>query len=248
MLDVDHVIETVSANEGMPADDLAGYLATGRSALEVIQLAQASARVADFASILDMPSGHGRVLRWLKAAYPQARLSACDILRDGVEYCAATFGATRVHTDGQLPAAAFPSTYDLIWVGSLLTHVDADEWDRLVDLWNELLNPGGLLVVTTHGELVAERMRAGHLYGYPQPGITRALRAYDHAGFAFLEQHPEQVDYGITLSHPRWVVDRLTRHADHRLVFASEARWANHQDVFAVMKADLDPALAERPL
>jgi SAM-dependent methyltransferase len=245
---VDHVIETVSDDERMPAEDLAGYLATGRSALDVIRLAQASARVPDFGSILDMPSGHGRVLRWLKAAYPQATLAACDILGQGVDYCAATFGATPVHTDGQLPAAGFPGRYDLIWVGSLLTHVDADEWDRLIGVWNELLNPGGLLVVTSHGELVAKRMRVGHTYGYPQPGITRALRAYDHSGFAFLEEHPDQVNYGITLSHPRWVVDRLTRHPDHRLVFASEARWANHQDVFAVMKADLDPAMAERPL
>lgn len=234
---VTEVIATVSPQERMPADD--SYLEVGRSALKAIRLAQLAAGKDDFGSILDMPSGHGRVLRWLRAAYPQARVTACDLLTDGVDFCAATFGATPVYSS-QLPTVeAFADRYDLIFVGSLLTHVDVRHWDHLIALWHDLLNPDGLLVVTTHGELVAERMRAGHNYGYPPAAVTRTLRAYEHAGFAFLEEPPDNIDYGITLARADWTIRRLLQHPDFRVVMYGEALWHRHQDVVAVVNRPL---------
>jgi SAM-dependent methyltransferase len=230
------VSRQISARERMPAADVDVYLAVGRSALKVIRLAQIASGKRDFVSILDMPSGHGRVLRWLKAAYPEAQLTACDLLTDGVDFCAESFGATPVYSSPFPEAVTFPGRYDLIFVGSLLTHVDVHHWDHLIALWHTLLAPDGLLVVTTHGEFVAERMRAGHLYGYPAAGIARALRAYGHAGFAFLEEPPANIDYGITLARPEWTLSRLLRHSDFRVVMSGEALWDRHQDVTAVVK------------
>jgi SAM-dependent methyltransferase len=226
----------------MPADDLEGYLAVGKSALGVIRLAQMAARKPDFSTILDFPSGHGRVLRWLRAAYPQARLTASDILTEGVDFCREEFGATAVYSNPHPVPTMFRDHYDLIFVGSLLTHVDVDLWERLIDLWHALLLPDGLLVVTTHGRLVAERMRVGHLYGYPEPAIKRLLRAYDHAGFGFLEDNPATADYGITLSNPDWGIRQLLRHRDLRLVLCAEALWDNHQDAIAVVKRPIEIA------
>src|SRR5580693_2657322 len=137
------VVQTVSPNERMPTEDLPGYFATGRSGLKAVQLAQLAARKADFGSILDMACGHGRVLRWLQAAYPQAQLAACDLLADGVEFCARVFGATPVQSTTSPNVDMFPGRYDLIWVGSLLTHVDADQWVQFIALWHELLAPDG---------------------------------------------------------------------------------------------------------
>jgi SAM-dependent methyltransferase len=241
------VDQTVSPNERMPTEDLPGYFATGRSGLKAVQLAQLAARKADFGSILDYACGHGRVLRWLQAAYPRAHLTACDLLADGVDFCASVFGATPVYSTAPPRVDMFPGRYDLIWVGSLLTHVDVDRWIQLIDLWHDLLAPDGLLVVTTHGELVAERMRAGNLYGYPAPSIRRTLRTYDHAGFAFLESSLDDIDFGITIAKPDWVLRRLLTHADFRVVLFTEALWANHQDVAAVVKRPLDPQIADRP-
>jgi SAM-dependent methyltransferase len=236
----DQVNEAMSPQERMPTDD--SYLEVGRSALKAIRFAQLAAGKRDFGTLLDMPCGHGRVLRWLTAAYPQARLTACDLLTDGVDFCAATFGATPVYSS-QLPSLdAFADRYDLIFVGSLLTHVDVRHWDHLIALWHDLLNPDGLLVVTTHGELAAERMRAGHNYGYPPAAVLRTLRAYEHAGFAFLEEPPDNIDYGITLARPDWTIGRLLKHPDFRLVMYGEAQWHQHQDVAAVVRRPLRPA------
>jgi SAM-dependent methyltransferase len=244
---ITNVNTTVSPNERMPAEDLPGYLATGRSALKAVQLVEMAARKKGFVSILDMACGHGRVLRWLQAAYPDARLTACDLLQDGVDFCASTFGATPVYSTPSPAIEIFPDRYDLIWVGSLLTHLDADRWLAFMQLWHDLLAPDGVLVVTTHGELVAERMRVGNLYGYPETSILRTLRTYRHAGFAFLEASPEEIDYGISIAKPEWVVRRLLEHPDFRLVLYTEALWANHQDVVAVVRRPLDARVAERP-
>jgi SAM-dependent methyltransferase len=236
---VTEVSRVVSPTEGMPTDPLEGYLEVGRSALRAIRIAQLAAGRRDFASILDFPSGHGRVLRWLQAAYPHARLTASDLLPDGVDFCRDTFGAAGVYSNPEPTTAMFPERYELIFVGSLLTHVDIDQWEHLIDLWHDLLAPNGLLVVTTHGQLVAERMRAGYLYDYPEPGIRRLLRAYDHTGFGFLEDNPATANYGITVSSPAFVVGQLLRHKDLRVVLCTEFLWGEHQDVIAVSKSPI---------
>jgi cyclopropane fatty-acyl-phospholipid synthase-like methyltransferase len=242
------VNETISPDERMPAEDAQGYLATGRSALRAVRLAQEAAGVPDFGSILDLPCGHGRVLRWLQGAYPDAKLTASDLIREGVDFCAEAFGATPVYSSPVPTADMFAETFDLIWVGSLFTHLDVIQWDRFIDVLYRSLNDEGLLVITTHGELVAERMRHGHLYGYPGPSVTRALRTFDHSGFAFLEESQTSIDYGISISRPEWVVDRLLRKSDFQLVLFTEALWANHQDVVAVVKRPVDPDWVERPM
>jgi SAM-dependent methyltransferase len=233
------VIRDISPAERMQAEDDDMYFAIGCSALKAIRLAQIASGKGDFESILDMPCGHGRVLRWLRAAYPDAKLTACDLLAEGVDFCADQFQATPVYSTIAPDADLFADRYDLIFVGSLLTHVDARQWDRLIALWHRLLTPDGLLVVTTHGELVAERMRAGHHYGYPPHAVRRMLRTYEHSGFAFLEEHPGNLDYGISIARPNWTLSRLLQQPDFRVVLASEALWACHQDVTAVVKRPL---------
>lgn len=214
------------------------YFDVGESALRAVRLAQRLAGARDFTSILDMPCGHGRVARWLRAAYPAAQLTACDVLQDGVDFCATEFGARSVYSNMKPDAGMFDDTYDLIFVGSLLTHVDADRWDHFIDLWWTLLRPGGLLVVTTHGDWVAERMRGGNLYGYPPLSIERLLRTYEHARFGFLEESPASIHYGITLSKPDWVLRRLLRCDGGRVVLYSERLWDRHQDVAAIAKPE----------
>lgn len=238
----ERVSREVSPDERMLTDGLDMYFDVGASALRAIQLAQSLASVNDFTSILDMPCGHGRVARWLRAAYPSARLTACDLLHEGVDFCARTFNARAVHSTFQPDASMFSDSYDLIFVGSLLTHVDADRWDLFIDLWWSLLRPDGLLIVTTHGDCVAERMRGGDLYGYPPLSIQRLLRTYEHARFGFLEESPASIHYGITVSKPDWVLQRLQRCEGARVVLYSERLWDRHQDVVAIAKPAAAPA------
>ncbi|PZS15351.1 MAG: hypothetical protein DLM57_12950 [Pseudonocardiales bacterium] len=241
------VDETISPDEAMSHGDVAGYLAVGESALKAIRLALLAARAPLPAHVLDFGCGHGRVMRWLRAAFPDARLTGADIRSDGVDFCARTFAATGVYSSLTPGAELFGERYDLIWVGSLFTHLDQPRWWEFLDLLHELLAPGGVLVMTTHGELVAERMRRGAHYGYPESAVHSALDDYDHAGFGFMPADDALGSYGFSVSRPAWVVAAVLRHADLRIVSCTEAQWANHQDVLAVMRRPVDPNAASRP-
>lgn len=234
------VATEISPDERMPSTDVQGYLRVGESALRSIRIAQLAGGAPDFGNILDFACGHGRVLRWLKAAYPQARLFASDILPDAVDFCVRQFGATGILSGHEPARAMFKDRYDLIWVGSLLTHVDVPKWRRLIALWVDLLTADGILVITTHGEFVARRMDVGHLYGYPAQQIKRMLRAYEHAGFAFLEESPTSVDYGISVARPDWVLREVMAYKELRSILAAEMLWDTHQDVFAFRRHSLD--------
>src|SRR3954452_15793510 len=82
------VITEISPDDGMYAHDPSpdarmAYFAHGRVALDVIRLALLAAQKETVEAILDLPSGYGRVMRFLKAEYPDAELTACDVIRDG---------------------------------------------------------------------------------------------------------------------------------------------------------------------
>ena len=41
--------------------------------------------------ILDIPCGYGRITRFLKAVFTSAEIYACDIDKEGVDFCSRTF-------------------------------------------------------------------------------------------------------------------------------------------------------------
>ena len=230
------VDEAIADNDGMferhkPADEAWNhYFRCGRSALRVIRLALAAAGKADVRKVLDLPCGHGRVLRVLKAAFPDAELHACDLDRDGVDFCAARFGATPIDSHPDPARVALAGPYDLIWVGSLMTHLDAKRWPGFFELFRSALAPGGVCVFTCHGHTAAEMIRTGQAgYGLPDP--VALLRPYRKYGFAYTAYRGQ--DYGVSLSSPAWVAGQLAAVRGARLLLYLERGWADHHDAVA---------------
>jgi len=185
--------------------------------------------------ILDLPCGHGRVLRHLRADFPKAEITACDILKDGVDFCARTFGAVPAYFDPDPGRIELPGTYDLIWCGSLLTHLPESGWDGFLKLFTRHLDPGGVLVFTTHGRWPAGWLRSGakRNYGLSPEKREEVLSGYDSSGFGFA-QYGAGPGYGVAFSSPAWVCGKLAaRLPDFRIVSLGEAAWAGHQDVVA---------------
>jgi SAM-dependent methyltransferase len=244
LLDLEQMLaaEPVGVDRAIdPADEMYSgsedhYFSVGRSALRAIRLALASAGASEVASVLDLPCGHGRVLRMLRAEFPAAQITACDLNREGVDFCAANFGAEPLYSDPQperIPVQA--GRYDLVWSGSLLTHLDARTFESFIVLFARTLRVGGVLVVTTHGARAADRMRSGVPYGLSERATRHLLRDYERSGFAYCD-YPDRRGYGISLSSPQWVTRVLERRADLRLVSFVEGGWDDHQDVVACRK------------
>lgn len=227
----DRMLDTVSGERA--------YYSVGRSAIRCIMdsLHGASKSPSEVRRVLDLPSGHGRVLRYLKVAFPQAAITACDLLRDGVDFCASTFGAVPVYSHAepdQIPLER--NSFDLIWVGSLFTHLDSELWLKFLNGFHSWLRPGGLLVFTTHGQQACRDMKLyARDYGISYWRRTSVLFAYERTGFGYAT-YAGSDSYGICLTHPAWVVRQVAKIPEMRVVHFSEKSWAGFQDIFACIR------------
>jgi SAM-dependent methyltransferase len=189
--------------------------------------------VTDPRRILDLPCGHGRVLRMLAAVFPDAALTAADLDRGGVDFCARRFGATPVYAPADPRELALPAaSFDLIWCGSLITHLDEAATLALLEALAAALAPGGRLLVTTHGDWVAERLAAGEAtYELDEAGVERVLDGYRATGFGYAD-YPSSPGYGVTVTSAAW----LREHSPLPVVHFAERGWDAHQDVHALAR------------
>jgi SAM-dependent methyltransferase/predicted O-methyltransferase YrrM len=230
---LDAVDPVISPRDAMYTGDGAHYFSVGLSATRAIETST-NARTPQ--RILDMPCGHGRVLRFLKARYPAAEIVACDLDGDGVAFCAERFGALPQRSSADLGALELPGPFDLIWCGSLLTHLDAAGSAALLGLFARCLAPGGVAVVTTHGALVAERLRAGDTYQLDPAAARAALSAYQATGFGYAD-YPWSPGYGVSVSSVEWI-ERAAAEAGLNIPRVTERGWDGHQDVIALVRGN----------
>jgi SAM-dependent methyltransferase/predicted O-methyltransferase YrrM len=228
---------TISPRDAMYTGDGGHYFSVGLSALGCIEESLAAAGSPTPQRILDMPCGHGRVLRFLRARYPGASAVACDIDEDGIAFCAERFGADPQRSSEDLASLDLPGPFDLIWCGSLVTHLDAHANAAMLALLARSLTPDGVAVVTTHGELVAERLRSGATEAYQlAPDAAReALAAYDASGFGYAD-YAWSPGYGISISSEAWAVETAAE-AGLRVVGFFPRAWDKHQDAVALVRS-----------
>lgn len=230
-----HIEDQMLASES-PAH-VRHYLEDGLSAISNIEdsLAMAGATLADVPSLLDYPSGYGRVLRHLVRRVPSERITACDVDRQAVRFCASEFGVTPLVGRVNPEEIRFPHPYQLIFVGSLLTHLPVDACIRFLRVFANLLLPEGQLIFTTQGESCLQHL---DWYGERFARAASTYRARLDADGACFQPYSKSSVYGITL-HTRDFVER-TMHWEFgttlRLVRFAERGWDRHQDVYSYIR------------
>lgn len=231
-----HVKSRISSRDTMYDASGMHYFAVGLSAVRCINEALKRSGSPEVQTILDLPSGHGRVLRWLAVRFPQARIIACDLDRDGVDWCARTFGAAPAYSCRDFTSLSL-GEFDLIWCGSLITHLDADRIFTLLDLFRRHLKPGKLVVLTTNGDRAARGLQDPSVTGIsPEEVEARILTSYAGGGFGYAN-YPGEADYGVSLSSPEWVRSQAARIGGLREVWFRPHGWDDHQDVFAFVRS-----------
>jgi SAM-dependent methyltransferase len=222
----------------MYAGDGAHYFKVGLSAMRSIEEAVRAAQLSSVKHVLDLPCGHGRVLRFLVRRFAGATFTACDLDRDGVDFCARALGATPVYSATDLDTLSFDTRFDLIWCGSLITHLDADSTRALLRLFARQLAPSGLLLISAHGDFVSRQMPTGD-FDYMLTGeqIETLLKRYAQNGFAYTD-YAGQDNYGVSLTSPAWIRAQTEAIGNLKEVYFRERAWDDHHDVYGYVRAD----------
>jgi SAM-dependent methyltransferase len=217
------------------------YFEAGKSAIRWIEIALAASEAGTPwrapleggpKRILDYACAYGRVLRWLRAAYPNAELVAADIFEDPPAFCQHELGADEAVLIPQDPSSLDLGVYDLIWSGSLLSHTDEALWEKLLALFRRSTQRNGLTVFTTNGDaLVKYGLRTGdNPVRFTPEQLEIVLRDYDAKGFGYWPTlNP---NHGDCVASPGWIARKVFE-AGLQIVLYAEAAWLQ-QDVIAV--------------
>ena len=230
------LITLVAKGDGMNSGPLDYYLnvVTRRSTVSTEALVRVNRSGASVRSILDFGCGFGRVTRWLLATFPDALLVAMDVDKRAVEAMQTIFSVEAYAIDKG--GTALPQlSFDLIWVGSLFTHISAEGSLRLLQLLQGMLNSQGLLLVTTHGLHVQRRLeRREKDYGVSEVAIGSLLEAFQKTEYGFVPYAYDSA-YGISVCTPRKFLD-IAAQASLTAICYIERGWIQHQDFVALTK------------
>ena len=247
--DIDH---TISASDTMfshvdssgKVEQVRVYLDIGRSAVVNIFIGLCASWVHRVRRVLDLPCGHGRVLRHLVRLFPDAEFDVCDLNEGGVQFCAKTFGANSIPSREDLTQVSLPGEYDLIWVGSLFTHTARDVTTAWLRHLSGFLAPNGIIVATFHGRWCES---AHSVVKYIEPsGWARILEGYRRSGYGYADYGEgvlpgaSESSFGVSLARPSVIVQDLERLPGVRLFLYRERGWADHQDVAVIGRPAFD--------
>jgi SAM-dependent methyltransferase len=174
---------TISNHDTMYIADVKNYLLAGLSAVQTINRVLSLVSLSKINSVLDFACGSGRVLRFLVKRFPDASFSACDTVKEMVDFCVERFGAKGYYSQPDFDSLSLGAEYDLIWCGSLVTHLTAKDIQKLLRFFERHLRPAGLAIVTLHGDHVAARLRAGHTCSLSPEFIQDLLKSYEQTGY-----------------------------------------------------------------
>lgn len=228
------------------------YQSVGSNAIEIVLGAMLATRRSNIDSVLDMPCGFGRVTRHLTAAFPDARLYACDLYRDRIDFCAREFRAIPIESNQDFAKVAFPEKFDLIWCGSLLTHLPESEFRSALSLFANSLAENGIAIVTTLGRASPFVQREvfpylpADIYVASEIETTFARTGFGYADYGQAEKFFNQEKYGIAFISPSFVLRCLEDNPSIKVIGLSERGWDDQQDFVVIYKAPLNsPVIAE---
>jgi len=213
------------------------YYDLGARALDLLLFASQLCAKPHFPRMLDLPSGYGRVLRWLRAHFDYADITACDLDRPAVDFCAQEFQARAVGSDPDLRRVEFDQPFDLIWVGSLFTHLPREAWLATLDRLIRWTAEDGILIFTTHGRCYTSLLARGRRDITDDIDVPALLKQYAAEGFAYQPYYgSNDGSYGVSATSSSWVHARVAEYPDVILRAHLEEAWGL-QDVFILYKA-----------
>ena len=176
----------------------------GCAQLVTAHLRNMGVEISQARRVMDFGCGCGRTLRWLLDEYGAVEFHGVDVHRGAIDWCRKHLSrGFFLHCSPEPPLPYADAHFDVIYSISVFTHLD----QRMQDLWlaelRRLLRPGGVLVLTVHGE---------RCIGTSDASALQALRS---AGFLHWRSNklkgivPE--GYHTSWHSQAYIVQRLSR-------------------------------------
>jgi SAM-dependent methyltransferase len=182
--------------------------------------------------VLDFASGYGRVARQLDRQ--QFDVTACDIHQAAVDFMRDEIGIDAFVSATSPSELVCDETYDVVFAFSFFTHMPETTFGDWLERLYRLVQPGGLLIFTTHGRISV---------------ATTGVDVVDGFGFwpGSEQEDIEASDYGTTVSLLPWVARTLTERTGQLPILFEEGSSLSggKQDLVIVRKDAPYSALTE---
>lgn len=212
------------------------YFEIGHRALEIVEFAANLCHKPHFPEILDFGCSYARVLRWLRPRHHYATITACDLDAEAIAFCARHWGARPLMSHTDPDQLVFDRAFDLIWCGSVFTHLDQTAWERTFDRLVDATAECGVIIMTLQGRYFASALARKQPYIADDVDQTALLADFQRDGFAYqpyFDRHNR--DYGISLSSPEWLMRKIQARPDLIIRSYIEESWGM-QDVVILYK------------
>jgi SAM-dependent methyltransferase len=111
-------------------------------------------------SFLEFACGHGRFTRHLVKQISPHALHVSDVVPGSVDFLQKQMNVGGFYSTSSPSALKPPRTYEVIFVLSLFSHLPESTWETWLQTLYTMLEPGGVLIFSTHGEKAADNLGA----------------------------------------------------------------------------------------
>ncbi len=192
----------VHPSDDMYRDDVLGlslerrtfeYLRSGREALNVLRHVLRLTGKEEPSSLLEFACGYGRLLRWLVLDHAAESIHASDVLRPAVDFVGERFGVQGFYSEADADAIPLERSFEVIWVGSLFSHLPRHRFEPMLARLIAALEPNGVLIFTTHAiDGLPEEERGDGSFVFRNESESHIL---------------DLAEYGSTFASPKLVAD-----------------------------------------
>lgn len=191
---------------------LAEYLWNGRWIADTV-LALVAARFGSpraLGRLLDFACGYGRLTRWLAAELGAERLVVSDIVAPAVEFQRRRFGVEGFVSTARPEDLPCAERFDLVWVGSLFTHLPEPAFRGWLARLAALVGERGLLAFTTLDMALSPEGRdvGGRGHRFVASSESRVL---DHEAYGTAWVTPAYLARAAAALPGAWQVRRVPR-------------------------------------
>ncbi|PGZ93613.1 methyltransferase [Bacillus pseudomycoides] len=176
--------------------------------------------------VLEFASGYGRITRYLLNQERKLDITACDIHEEAVNFIKEKLSAKVLLSHTQPELFTVPHSYHVVFALSFFSHIPDSTWFRWLKTLYNTLQPGGLLIFTTHG------YQSKKMSGTPE---------LNSEGYWFApgseQLDLEGQDYGVTVVSPAYVCKKIELLPENPVIVRMvEGFWWGHQDLYIIRK------------